>query len=259
MCLILWAWERHPRYRLVLAANRDEFYARASRPADFWPGRPQILAGRDLQAGGTWLALSRQGRMAAITNFRDPAAHNPGARSRGELVADFVAGRESPGRYLAGILGRVHDYNGFNLLAATAGDDGLVYLGSREGRVRKIAGGIHGLSNHLLDTPWPKVAGGRAELERVLREDRVTPERLLRLLCDRRRPGDAGLPDTGVGLEWERILAPRFIVSPAYGTRSATVLLWERTGQVDFFEWTFVPGQDPPRVAEKRHFRFLIA
>ena len=256
MCLIVWAYDCHPRYRLILAANRDEFYARASLAAGYWPDRPLVLGGRDLAAGGTWLAVSRSGRLAAVTNYRDPAAHNPKARSRGELVAEFVDGRESLGAYLESVHSRCGQYNGFNLLAADPQQ--MAYLGSRNGPVREVAPGVHGLSNHLLDTPWSKVAGGRVGLERLLTEDGVTPENLLNLLCDRRQPADVDLPDTGIGLEWERILAPRFIVSPTYGTRSATVVLWERASRIGFWEWTFVPGQDPPRVAGKRHFQFSI-
>jgi len=254
MCLILFHCGRHPRYRLILAANRDEFHARPTRHAAYWPDRPGVLAGRDLAAGGTWLAVHRSGRMAAITNFRDPAANDPRARSRGDLVLDFAAGRQSPADFLAGVERRRTTYNPFNLLVADGAD--LWYFGSREGRVRRLAPGTHALSNHLLDTPWPKVASGRAALARLAGEGPVTPEGLLALLLDRETPDDGRLPDTGIGLEWERRLAPRFIVSDVYGTRSATVLLVTHRGRVTLVEWTFRPGADPPRITGRRAFGF---
>ena len=256
MCLILWAYQRHPRYRLILAANRDEFYARPSLPVGYWPDHPQVIGGRDLTAGGTWMAVSRTGRVAAITNYRDPAANNPAARSRGELVAGFASGAESPTGYLNQVARHRQAYNGFNLLVADAAEMG--YLGSRQGLVRRLEPGIYGLSNHLLDTDWPKVAGARADLERLVSEDAASPESLLDLLCDRRQPPDAELPETGVGLEWERLLAPRFIVSENYGTRSSTVLFLEHRGCAAIWEWTFEPGCDPPQITHRRFFRFAI-
>ena len=257
MCLILWAYERHPRYRLILAANRDEFYARPTLPAGYWPDCPRVLGGRDQVARGTWLAVSRSGRLAAITNYRDPAAHDPGARSRGDLVAEFVAGRQAPAAYLSGVQQRCRQYNGFNLLVADG--DGMWYFGSRQGRARRLGPGIYGLSNHLLDTDWPKVAGGRRDLARLISQDAARPENLLALLLDRRQPEDAALPDTGIGLAWERLLAPRFIVSGAYGTRSATVVLVDRRGRTTLWEWTFASGREPPQVCGRRCFRLVAA
>jgi uncharacterized protein with NRDE domain len=256
MCLILWALARHPRYRLILAANRDEFHARPTLPAAFWPDRPGVLGGRDLVAGGTWLAVHRNGRMAAITNYRDPAAANLEARSRGQLVAAFVSGQQPPEDFLVAVNRCRSEYNGFNLLLAEGGR--MWYCGSRQGKVSCLTPGIYGLSNHLLDTPWPKVVVGKADLARCITAREPAPEGLRALMVDRRQPPDGLLPDTGVGLEWERILAPRFIVGPGYGTRSCTVLLVTHAGRMTFCEWTFAPGADPPIVQGKRCFAMTM-
>ena len=256
MCLILWANACHPRYRLILAANRDEFYRRPTGAAAYWPDCPGVVGGRDLQAGGTWLAVGRNGRLAALTNYRDPAATAPDALSRGHLVQDFVCGDAVPKDYLTEVHDRRGAYNDFNLIVAEGGQ--MWYLSSRGQGPEPVAPGIHGLSNHLIDTPWPKVAGGKAELARLTAADEVAPDALLALLTDRRQPEDARLPDTGVGLRWERRLAPRFIVSPRYGTRSATALLVTRQGRATFCEWTFAPGLDPPAVTGRRCFTMAL-
>jgi uncharacterized protein with NRDE domain len=256
MCLILWAHAAHPRYRLILAANRDEFYRRPTTAAAYWPDGPGVVGGRDLEAGGTWLALSRSGRLAALTNYRDPSAAAPNALSRGALVRHFVCGAAPPDRYLEAVHRRRGAYNDFNLIVADG--ERMWYLGSRTRGPQPVTPGIHGLSNHLIDTPWPKVTEGKAALAAVTAGDEVTPDALLVLLTDRRQPEDHRLPDTGVGLAWERILAPRFIVSPSYGTRSAAVLLVSHRGRATFCEWTFVPGVDPPAVAGRRRFEMAL-
>src|SRR5258706_6908216 len=155
MCLILFAWQAHPDYPLVVAANRDEWRDRPTAPAAWWDDAPDILAGRDLEAGGTWLGVTRAGRFAAITNFRDPSDRKSTAPSRGQLVADFLRGDDAPRDYLAALAAKAARYNGFNLLLAD--DKSMCYFGSREGEIIDVAPGIHGLSNHLLDEPWPKV------------------------------------------------------------------------------------------------------
>jgi len=241
MCLILLAWKADGDYPLVLAANRDEFYDRPSAAADFWEEDPDLLAGRDLQEGGTWLGMTRTGRVAALTNYRDPASLKAGAPSRGRLVVDYLRGRENPAAYLDGIA-PAGGYNGFNLLVGNP--DELFCFSNRGGRHR-VEPGIHGLSNRLLDTPWPKVERGKEALAALLKKGKPTPEKMLDLLADQSRPPEGSLPDTGVGLEWERILSPLFIVSPVYGTRSSTVLLVDRSGEVTFVERTFNNGADP--------------
>jgi uncharacterized protein with NRDE domain len=242
MCLILFAWKAHAAYPLILAANRDEFYERPSAPAAFWPDTPGLLAGRDLKAGGTWLGVTRSGRLAAITNYRDPASLKQGAPSRGELVSDYLLGQESPGEYLRRLAPRAGRYNGFSLLV---GDRSELFYYSNRGEAVRPAPGIHGLSNHLLDTPWPKVERGKQALERLLvGEQNPSPEALIGILASRSKPPDNWLPDTGVGLEWERILSPLFIESPTYGTRCSTALLVDRQGAVTFVERVFDGGSE---------------
>lgn len=243
MCLILFAWRMDEDFPLVLAANRDEFYERPSAPAAFWEDAPDLLAGRDLREGGTWLGITTKGRVAALTNYRDPASLKIGAPSRGRLVSDYLRSGEVPEAYLRGISSNSDRFNGFNLLV---GDPGVLFCYSNRGARERLDPGIYGLSNRLLDTPWPKVERGKAALSVLLKDKKaLSPEGLFALLADRTRPPDDRLPDTGVGLEWERVLSPLFIESPVYGTRSSTVLLIDRRGEVTFAEREFNGGGDP--------------
>ncbi|MDM7996989.1 MAG: NRDE family protein [Acidobacteriota bacterium] len=240
MCLIFAAIDAHPEYRLVIAANRDEFYERPSAPAAFWPEAPQLLAGRDLRAGGTWLGITRTGRIAALTNYRHPDSKSVEAPSRGHLVSDFLLGRDKPVPYLERISADADRYNGFNILVGQNTE--LYHYSNRASGIRKLGPGIHGLSNHLLDTPWPKVEKGIQALKILLSGKELIPEDLFRLLRDRTTPPDDALPDTGVGLEMERMLSPVFISSPNYGTRSSTVILLNREGRITFIEKSFGHG-----------------
>jgi uncharacterized protein with NRDE domain len=252
MCLILFAWNAHDNYPLILAANRDEFYERPSAPAAFWADAPDLLAGRDLKAGGTWFGITRSGRLAAITNYRDPASLKTEAPSRGHLVSDYLRGQENPEAYLLRLAPRAGLYNGFSLLV---GDCSELCFYSNRGEAICPGPGIHRMSNHLLDTPWPKVNRGKLALEQLLAGDHgPSPEALLDLLASRSRPSDDRLPDTGVGLEWERVLSPLFIKSPTYGTRCSTVLLIDRRGMVTFVERVFDGGSEP-RVTSRFDFR----
>ncbi len=254
MCLILFAWQAHPRYPLVVAANRDEFYGRATSPAAFWPDESRILAGRDLEAGGTWLGITHCGRFAAITNFRDPGRVRPGAPSRGHIVRDFLLTKAGLHGFLGELQERGEEYNGFNLLV---GDfNALWYYSNRDdGGARPVEVGVHGLSNHLLNTNWPKVSLGRERLEHDLRgSDEQLDDRLFDTLLDRSPAPDDELPDTGVGLAMERLLSPRFIVGDRYGTRSSTVLVVERTGGVRFTEIS----HDHKNMPDRRRFQFRL-
>ena len=239
MCLILLARGAHPDYPLVIAANRDEYYRRPSARAAFWQDHPHIFAGRDLECMGTWLGVTRSGRIAALTNFRDPRERKTDAPSPGELVPDILTSTSEPLRYLEEIAAIAPRYNGFNLLAGDVG--GLYYFSSRVGSVQAVSPGIHGLSNHLLDTPWPKVARGKQRLQAAL-DDGPTPEALLDLLGDREPGAEGDLPDTGIGAEMERVLSPALIVSPQYGTRASTAVLFGSDGAVSFSERTILPG-----------------
>jgi len=233
MCLIAFRWDPGHATPLVVAANRDEFYARAASPADWWEGG-RILAGRDLQGGGTWMGVSRDGRFAALTNIREPARFDPAAPSRGALVVDFLAGSERAGDYLARLLPQADGYNGFNLLVYDGAD--VLGLESRARRVVALAPGVHGVSNAAFDTPWPKVAA----LAAAMAGD-PDDAALFAALSDPRVAPDPDLPATGVPLEWERSLSAAFIRRPDYGTRASTLVRVGRA-EVQFTERRFEAG-----------------
>lgn len=240
MCLILFANNVHRDYALVLGANRDESYARPTAPAAFWKDYPRIYGGRDLEQGGTWLGISRDGIFGAVTNYRGGGAGNS-PRSRGELVANYLRGHRRPADYLAQVRLEAGAYNGFNLLAGNMTE--LYFLSNRSDHGGIIAPGVHGLSNHLLDTPWPKVERGKKRLTELLeRRSQELIDGLFGLLGERGFAPDDALPETGVGLARERVLSPAFIISPAYGTRSSTVLLVDKHGEVTFVERSFGDG-----------------
>ena len=250
MCLIVLAYRCRTDYPLIVAANRDEFHTRPTQPLAWWPEPSGVLAGRDLQAGGTWMGLHRSGRLAAITNFREPERFRSDAPSRGHLVSEFLIGQQGARAYLEALHRDAPGYNGFNLIAGRRSR--LFYFGNRGGAPRPIEAGIHGLSNHLLNTPWPKVRRARQAMAAIVAKNaRPDPDALLALLQDRHQPPDGQLPATGIGLEWERLLAPVFIQSPSYGTRSSSVLLMAADGRTQFIECTFTPeGQASTRRVE---------
>ena len=244
MCLILTALDSHRNYPLVIAANRDEFYDRPTAPAAFWGDRPWMLGGRDLTAGGTWLGIDRRGRFAAVTNYRQGERETAAPRSRGLLVSDFLAAGIDAGTYVTQVERESALYNGFNLLVGDARE--LRYFSNREGRARVLGTGIYGLSNHLLDTDWPKVTSSKSALRALLSDAgaELVPS-LFALLADRRQAVDESLPQTGIGLQWERLLSSAFISSQEYGTRSSTVVLVGRDGGILFVERRFGPGGVP--------------
>lgn len=236
MCLIVVAHEAHPRQRLVVAANRDEFYARPTSPATWWTDAPHLLAGRDLREGGTWMGVTRGGRFAAVTNYREMATR-PDAPSRGALVADYLRDDASAEAYVSALLTRAHEYNGFNLLVGDA--DGLFYLSNRAEGYRRLEPGVYGLSNALLDTPWPKVVRARRAMSSSISrsmDDDGWSSGLWEMLGDRVVAADDELPETGVGAVRERVLSPPFIASDVYGTRSSTVLTLSYDGEATFVE-----------------------
>jgi uncharacterized protein with NRDE domain len=251
MCLILFAYNIHPSYRLILAANRDEFYDRPSTPADFWIKHPQVLAGLDLKAKGTWLGVTKEGKFAAITNYRDPASWKTEAPSRGKLVSRYLTGASNPEKYLKSISKKAHAYNGFNFLLGDLKD---LFVYSNRGETQKLSDGIYGLSNRLLETPWPKVKRGKKLLKAALtQKGEELEEALFALLADRHVPPDSQLPQTGLNLEWERILSPMFITSPIYGTRSSTILLIGNNKSIKFIEKVY-DGESEPWVTSRFSF-----
>jgi uncharacterized protein with NRDE domain len=238
MCLLVFAWNHHPRYRLIFAGNRDEFHDRPAAPMAWWDDRPQILAGRDLQAGGTWLAVSRRGRFGVVTNFRDLQRPVPGAPSRGLLISNYLSGEAGARGYMNELVTTATEYGGFNLLLAD--EHAMVYGSNRSAELsRVLAAGVHGLSNHLLDTPWPKLELTRRRFKELIAAREPSSAALFDMLADRTPTQDDLLPDTGVGPEWERLLSSPFIVSKRYGTRCSTVLLMERDGRIEIRERRF--------------------
>ena len=236
MCLIVFAWRPGHAQPLVVAANRDEFYARPSLPLAQWPEAPYVYAGRDQEAGGTWLGIGANGRFAALTNIRNP--HQPPSRkSRGELVAGFLLGDQPIDHYLSDVVRRSLEYAGFNLLIGNA--DELWYFNARESEAVMLAPGVYGLSNAGLNTPWPKLLKARAALEEVLGDPQ--PQALLALLADSQTAPFAELPDTGVGLATETLLSSVFIASQSYGTRASTALIVQADGSRHMVERSFGP------------------
>ena len=242
MCLINFHYNEHPTYKLIVAANRDEFYMRPTAPADYWSDNPEILAGRDLLYMGTWLGVTRSGRFAALTNYRDPREISVDKKSRGDIVASFLSETVSPEEYLETLKRKKDDYAGFNILV---GDfDSLYYFSNKQAEIKRISEGTHGLSNQLLNTAWPKVVKGRNKLrDYVLANDIVNTDALFDIISDTDVAPDARLPNTGIGLDLERQLSPLFIKTPTYGTRSSTVLLIGHDQSITFVERTFKNGE----------------
>lgn len=238
MCLIEFAWRPSHALPLIVAANRDEFHARPSLPLGIWQDAPQIIAGRDLQAGGTWLGLGTAGRFAALTNIIRAPGTPAGARSRGELPERYLRGELSPQAYLTVLTGHLEHYSGFNLLVGDARE--LWYLNSNTGTPEQLSAGIYGLSNAALDSPWPKLLRTRAALHGCI--DAPQAEILLQLLSGPQPAADDELPSTGVPYEWEKKLSSAFIASADYGTRASTVLIRRADGSTDIIERRFGPA-----------------
>lgn len=234
MCLIFLSVQDHPHYKLVVAANRDEFYQRKTAPADYWNDHPEILGGRDLEAQGTWMAMNKNGRIAMVTNYRDIRNIKPVAPSRGALVANYLLESGSPENYLNQLVLKDDAYNGYNLIVGSAEE--LWYHSNYKEGVYKLSAELHGLSNHLLDTPWPKIERGLIKMKKVLAGTDISADPLFEVLFDDVIATDDKLPDTGVGLERERVLSSMFIKSPGYGTRCSTVVLVDKNNNVQFSE-----------------------
>ena len=247
MCLIFLARDLHPRYSLVIVSNRDEYHVRPTAEAHRWKDFPSILGGRDLSKGGTWLGIDSKGRWAAVTNFREaPRSINNGSLSRGYLTRDFLRSALTAKEYSSHLTKKNLPHDGFNLLVGDT--EGVFYVSNRSTRKKtsytplpKV--GLFGLSNHLLDTNWPKVRIGKERLLNIFQYDEIDPEQIFELLQDRTPAKTSELPDTGISKSWEETLSSTFIISPEYGTRSSTVILiHKRSGKMEFNEISYSPS-----------------
>jgi uncharacterized protein with NRDE domain len=243
VCLLVLAWQAHPRYRLIVAANRDEYHERPAAALGKWPQPPGILGGRDLRAGGAWLALDAARRFGVVTNFRELQDLKPGAPSRGGLIPAYLAGAAGARQFFRQLEAAAGQYSGFNLLLAD--HDSLCYGSNRaQPFARELPPGVYGLSNELLDTPWPKLTRVKERFRQWLGQPQGTAAGLFALLADRTQAMDASapLPPGGLPREWERILSAPFVVHPDYGTRCSTVVLLEPGGQLYLAERRFDAG-----------------
>lgn len=253
MCLINFSFQNHAHYKLVLVANRDEAYARPTASAHYWEDAPEILAGRDLLQMGTWLGITKQGRFAALTNFRDGINQTNDKVTRGEIVSNFLKEGCTPEFFLHQLNEDKDRYAGFNLIIGDANQ--LFYYNNIEGKMLEITAGVHGLSNAFLNTSWPKVEAGKSKLETYcLHHETINPDDLFVIHADEAYAKDEVLPQTGVGLELERQLSPLFIKTPTYGTRSTIVLTIGQNNEVNFTERTFEKGVD----SKEKHFSFVL-
>jgi uncharacterized protein with NRDE domain len=253
MCLIVFANNFLEDYKLIFAANRDEFYNRPSEQAEFWNEYPDLLAGKDLRAGGIWMGITKQGRFAAITNFRDLKNHRNDAPSRGNLTLDFLVNDITPEEYYKKLKSTLTNYNGFNLILGSV--DELFYFSNKTEELQRLKPGIYGISNAVLDTPWPKVEKSKIQLQRLIEYKKIHPWEVLNILDDTSPAKDEELPDTGVGLELERMLSPIFIKSEKYGTRSSTIVTVDKQNNVRFVEKTYFANTGR---FSNRDFNFII-
>ena len=242
MCLILIAHQLTRQMPLLVLANRDEFYARPTMAAREWEESPGMIAGRDLVSRGTWFG-ARNDRWATVTNIREGTQKKDNhSKSRGWLVRDYLQGELPPADFFASIKATMGDFAGFNLLLGDARD--LWYVSNRDNRPRLLPPAIYGLSNHRLDTPWPKVVRGKRGLDQLLKRSNFDKEAAFALLADTTRAEDNELPDTGIPLEWERALSAAFIAMPEYGTRCSTLLMVKAGGHRLFIERRFSEGPE---------------
>lgn len=249
MCILFTAYRSHPDYPLIVAANRDEFYARPTKDAHFWEDERDVLAGRDLEQLGTWLGITKTGRFAALTNFRNLEEKRENKQSRGHIVKNFLTSETTPQEYLQNLQLERNDYPGFNVLVAD--QQSFYYYSNVENEIKEITAGVHGLSNHLLNTPWPKVERGKQQLRSLIENNKIESDALFQLLADKKQAPLKLLPNTGLSLEMEKQVSSIFIETNGYGTRCSTVLTIDKNGTVTFQEQSF------PSLREK-HFQFNI-
>lgn len=253
MCLLFFSYKKTPGYRLVVAANRDEFLSRPTSALDFLDEEKTILAGRDLQGGGTWLGITDQLKFAAITNYRETVATRADAPSRGEILLNYLAGDVDAGQYLSSLSADAGRYNGFNLILGDK--ENLYYYSNRSFGPQQLAPGFYGLSNNLLDVPWPKVARGKKLLRpHMVEKNKIDSLPIFKQLEDQNRPPDNQLPDTGVGLDWEQLLSTIHIDGADYGTRSSAVITVTNEGRIEFTEKTFKRSSTKDITSQVTHY-----
>ncbi len=254
MCLIVFGYRTVPGYRLIFAANRDEFYNRPTESARFWPENRNMLAGKDLKAGGTWLGVHRSGRYAALTNFRNLLTHNPDAKSRGHLVTEYLNSDSQPQDFLKS-LNNPESYNGFNLLAGDKNK--FFHFSNRSMKITEVPPGIHSVSNAFMNTPWPKVTQAKKEFKTLAENDSLNEKNLFKLLLNKKTYPHDQLPETGLSPEMEKAVSAAFIKTENYGTRCSTILNIRDNGRVRFIERIFKPGTNEVEEENGYDFSFL--
>ncbi|MDM7860755.1 NRDE family protein [Alteromonas sp. ASW11-36] len=240
MCILFIAVNQHPKYPLIIAANRDEFHQRPTQSSRFWPECENLLAGRDVKAGGTWMGVTRNGRIAALTNIRDPKRQNDQAKSRGELTVNYLLGNSGYSDFAQQLQNTADDYNGYNLLYGDIKRGQLQVFNNHSLQLQTLKNGYYGLSNASLNTPWPKIERGKLALADYCETHKeLNIEALFALLGDQTKAEDHLLPDTGVPSEWEKQLSSIFIQGEQYGTRTSTLLIVDQHSHVNWYERNF--------------------
>jgi len=253
MCLIFLSFNQHPKYPLIIAANRDEFFDRPASALEVWPEDKKIIAGKDLTGGGTWLGVTKSGYFAMLTNYRDMANIKTNAPTRGKLVLDYLAGEFDPSNYLQALNSSASNYNGYNIILGKLDDPW--YYSNQNNKLYSLGTGLYGLSNALLDTKWPKVKNGKKTFESIISREDFKTEELLEFMHNTVLAPDEQLPETGIGHEKEKLLSSMFIEMPGYGTRNTTILLKDYNNNVEIIERTF--SHDAKSTSEEK-FNFSI-
>ncbi len=253
MCLVFLSYNQHPKYPLIIVANRDEFFDRPALPLDYWPENNNLLAGKDLTGGGTWFGVTKTGYFAMLTNYRDMANIKTTAPTRGKLVSDYLAGEFDPSTYLQALNSSANQYNGYNIILGTL--DNPWYYSNQNNKLYQLGTGLYGLSNALLDSKWPKVERGKENFRQIVEGDKLGIESLFGLMTDRTLAADDQLPNTGIGFEKEKLLSSMFIDMPGYGTRNTTVLLKDKNNKVQVIERTY--SQKDNSTSEQK-FKFSL-
>lgn len=251
MCLILFSWDNHPQYKLILAANRDEFYDRPTDPLQAWQENSDILAGKDLTGGGTWMGVNKQNKFSALTNHRNPARILQDAPSRGDLTLDFLQRSVSEESYYEAKSKKLDQYNGFNLLVGSFNK--MCYFNNVDENYQELTKGIYGLSNAVLDTPWPKLTKAKNAFTELVADANPAVEQFYDILQDKALADDEELPQTGVPYEWEKAISAVFIEKENYGTCCSTVVTVTHEGRGKIHELSYPVGN---RKAEEKVIDF---